>query len=463
VELSEGIIRNMREDAAYNGNLLDFPGVETVVGDGRGILEQSREKYDLIVLDLVYSQVGGMNGQALSENYVFTQEAFETYLNKLNADGRIIVISHQGIEGIRAFYTGFSALIANTGGTPGEVARNTALIMAPEGSASTNLTLSVIQKSPLSAEQLNLMNTGIRSLGLQPLFLPQNYEQLLKPLLDGKMPFGKFVRDSEFNVYPTTDDRPFFYQLEPGLPDSMQTWLAVIIGLTILFVVYVWWKEVAPSSVTRINKSKEKNMAASPLSKSLKLQGGPLVYFALLGIGYMCLQLTWIQKTMVYAGNPVLAASVVIFAMLIGGSAGSRFAGSGRLTARSGLLSVVIFSIVLFGAEAIWGDGLHRMALMERLIAIGTVTGLLGFALGIPLPSRLETEERRQPGISPFLFAVNGIAGIWGSWLGAVTSLTVGLRFTLAAGCLCYLILALTGWNATRRERKDESIARITG
>ncbi|RKP46708.1 hypothetical protein D7Z26_24170 [Cohnella endophytica] len=458
VELSGGIISNMREDAAYNGGLLDRPGVRTVVGDGRGVLEASNEKYDLIVLDLVYSQVGGMNGQSLSENYVFTQEAFETYLSKLNADGRIIVISHQGIEGIRAFYTGFAALLASTGGTPGEVANNTALVMAPEGSASPNLTLSVIQKSPLSAQQLSLLQAGVSSLGLQTLFLPQSYEQLLKPLLEGKMSFDKFVRDSDFNVYPTTDDRPFFYQLQPGLPDSLKTWLAVIVGLTVLFAVYVWWKEVAPVAEAR---NKGGNLPAKEAAR-IKLKFGPIVYFSLLGIGYMCLQLVLIQKTMVYAGSPVLSASVVIFAMLVGGSAGSRFAGSRRLTARSSLIAVVIVAILLAAVDATWGGGLYQIGIAMRLVLIGIAVGLLGFALGIPLPSRLETEERRQAGISPFLFAVNGIAGIWGSWLGSVVSMEAGLTLTLAAGCLCYLILAVSVWITKGRKSTDDNSASAT-
>ncbi|WP_123041976.1 hypothetical protein [Cohnella candidum] len=443
VELSEGIVRSMREDTAYNGGILDRPGVHTVVGDGRGVLERSSESFDLIVLDLVYSQVGGLNGQALSENYVFTKDAFETYVNRLKAGGRIIVVSHQGIEGVRAFYTGYSALMKEMNLTPAEAGSRVALIMAPEGSKSPNLTLSMIQKSPLTKDQLTLLQAGVQSLSLQPLFLPQTHEQLLKPLLDGKMPFDDFVRDSDFNVYPTTDDRPFFYQLQPGWPESMKSWLAVIAILTVLFAGWVWWMEVAPAATTG-------GSAGKPLNARIKVRLGPVAYFALLGIGYMCIQMTFIQKTVKFAGSPALAASVIIFAMLAGGGAGSRFAGVFRASERFALPAVILLAIVLTVASDQWGAALHRLDLAVRMTVIGLPVFMFGFAAGIPLPSRLEREELRQAGVSPFLFAVNGIAGIWGSWLGSCLALSGGLNGTLAGGCLCYFILAAAAWYKRR-------------
>lgn len=430
VELSEGIVRSMREDAAFNGGIMDRPGVRTIVGDGRGVLERSEERYDLIVLDLVYSQVGGRSGQALSENYVFTTEAFQTYLMRLNKGGRIIVISHHGLEGLRAYYTGFSALMAHTGGTAGEAAAHTALLMAPEGSASPNLTLSVIQNTPLANGQLELLRTGAQSLGLQPLFLPVSDEIFLKPLLEGKVGFDAFVRDSDYQVFPTTDDRPFFFQLDPGLPESLRTWLGVIVGLTVLFAAVVWWREAAPAPPADRRQRR-------------RLGFGAFAYFTLLGIGYMCLQLALIQKAMVYVGSPVLATAVVLFAMLVGGGAGSRTAaaGSSGLTARTALAAAVVAAVLIGAAQLLWGDHLHALNTAYRLLVIGLSVFVLGFFLGVPMPVRLDKEERRQPGVSPLWFAVNGIAGIWGSCLAAALSLLAGLNWTLAAGCVCYIVL----------------------
>lgn len=459
VELSDGILRAMREDAAYNGGLLDRPGVNAVVGDGRTVLERGSERYDLIALDLVYSQVGGAGGHALTENYAFTREAFRTYLNRLNEGGRLIVISHQGIEGVRAFYTGLGALMDTTGSPAKEAVRNTALLMATEQSAGPGLTLTVIQRSPLSSSQLATLNAGAQALSLQALFLPGTNEQFLQPLVDGKQSFDTFVRDSDYSVYPTTDDRPFFYKLTPGMPGSLSTWLGVVAGLTALFAVWVWWREVAPPKAGDARRGGGAGAGSADARRAGGAGGGPaagrgiepgagagfmpLLVSGLVGLGYMCLQAALIQKAMKYAGSPAAATAVVLLAMLVGGSLGSRLAGRRGLTEAAGAGGAALLIALLACAEAWWGGALHDLALGARLAAFAAAAAALGLLMGVPLPLRLEAAERRQRGRAPLLFAVNGIAGVWGSWLGAALALAAGLRWALAAAVACYALVAL--------------------
>ncbi|WP_217597637.1 spermidine synthase [Cohnella sp. GbtcB17] len=450
VELSDGIVRAMREDAAYNGGLLDRPGVTAVVGDGRTVLERSGERYDLIALDLVYSQVGGVNGHALTENYAFTREAFRTYLDRLAEGGRLIVISHQGIEGVRAFYTGLGALMDATGAQPAAAVKNAALLMASEESAGPGLTLTVIQRTPLAASQLDTLRAGANALGLQALFLPGTNEQFLKPLIEGKQSFDTFVKDSDFSVYPTTDDKPFFYKLTPGMPGSLKTWLGVIAGLTALFAVWVWWREVAPPKHAS---------AAQPVRA--RLGGKPLLVSLLVGVGYMCLQAAFIQKAMKYAGSPAAATAVVLLAMLVGGSLGSRLAGRRRLSEAAGAGGAALLIALLAAAEALGGGGLYELALGARLAVLGVAAAALGLLMGVPLPLRMEAAERGQRGSSPLLFAVNGIAGVWGSWLGAALALAAGLRWALAAAIACYALVALL--SALRRESASAATAQDAG
>ncbi|NBD26784.1 spermidine synthase family protein [Paenibacillus glycinis] len=430
VELSPGLVSAVRSMADYNGGILDRPGVHTVVGDGRGVLERSGESYDLIVLDLVYSQVGGVGGQALSENYAFTREAFRTYLERLTPDGRIIVISHQGIEGLRAYYTGFDALMRAGGGVPPrEAAKHTTLLLAPEGSSAPDLTLSVIQKSPLAAGQLDLLRAGARSLGLQALFLPGSDEQLLRPLLDGRTPFDAFVRDSEYKVYPTTDDKPFFFLVEESLPAALRQWLIAIAALTLSFFLLVW-RYGAP--------------AGGP-GKRL----GAWAYYGLIGIGYMSIQTVWIQKSLAYSGTPALAALIVIVPMLLGGTLGSRLAGRRAVKPLAAAVAVIALTAGLLALQAAAGDGLMALGQGGRLAVIGTVMFVYGVVLGIPLPAGLQSEDRRVPGSAPFYFALNGIAGVWGSWLAVAASIASGLSAALIMGCACYALLAVTRYRTT--------------
>lgn len=441
VELSSGIVRSMREQADYNGGLLDRPGVKTVVGDGRSVLTRSAGGYDLIVLDLVYSQVGGMGGQALSENYVFTREAFKEYLAKLAPGGRLAILSHQGIEGVRAYYTGLEALMSDGERTAAEASRHTALLLATDQSSSPQLTLSVIQNTPLDSSQLNLLQTGARSLGLRPLFLPGSDEELLKPLVQGQVPFDRFVRDSDYAVHPVKDDRPFFFQVDPGLPPALGQWLAAAAALTLLAAFVIGIGEYGPGRASRLR-------AGKPRLKSYPL-------YLLLGIGYMSVQTALIQKALLYLGSPALASIAVIMPLLLGGSLGSAAAGRFRLPAYAGAGAAFAAAVLLLLAEPALSDSLLVSGDSARLAFVGVSALLLGLPMGMPLPSGLREDDRRLPGSSAFFFAVSGLAGIWGSLLGSAVSMTAGVTATLAAGCLCYAAAAAADRFFTDR-RKDK-------
>ena len=87
VEINPEIAALVRSYGEYNGDLYDLEGVELHIGDGRNYLERSRTRYDLIALPLVYAEAADLVGYALSENYLFTREAFAAYLDHLAEGG----------------------------------------------------------------------------------------------------------------------------------------------------------------------------------------------------------------------------------------------------------------------------------------------------------------------------------------------------------------------------------------
>jgi hypothetical protein len=114
VEVNPAMVAMTRRFAAYNGGILDRPEVELIVGDARTAAERSTDQYDLIYLNLVYSQASEPGSQALVENYLFTREAFQAYLARLAPTGHLAVISHNALEGSRAALTVLQAM-ADTG------------------------------------------------------------------------------------------------------------------------------------------------------------------------------------------------------------------------------------------------------------------------------------------------------------------------------------------------------------
>ena len=68
--------------------------VQLSIDDGRRFISSTNTKYDTIVIKLVDSWAAQLaGGYALSENYLYTVEAFKQYLNHLNGvNGKLVMV-----------------------------------------------------------------------------------------------------------------------------------------------------------------------------------------------------------------------------------------------------------------------------------------------------------------------------------------------------------------------------------
>jgi len=221
VEINPAMVEMVRRHADFDGNILDAAGVTTVVADGRDFVTRSSDAYDMIYLNLVYSQAPAPGSNALSEAYIFTTEAFEQYWQHLAADGRLAIVAHQGLEGARAMITAIQAL-QNLGIAPTESLKHMALLMYNSSDVNQSTTVFVLQKSALSAAQIQTLNNGASATGMSPLYLPGVYEKLFDGLNTGKISLSEYLVQNDYNLFPTSDDQPFFFNVNPGLPRCAQ-------------------------------------------------------------------------------------------------------------------------------------------------------------------------------------------------------------------------------------------------
>ncbi len=98
VEVNPAIVDATRHFADYNGNVLDLPQVNLVEGDARSFAERTTDSYNLIYMNLVYTQSVEPASQTLIENYIFTTEALKTFINRLAPGGRLTIVAHNGLK-----------------------------------------------------------------------------------------------------------------------------------------------------------------------------------------------------------------------------------------------------------------------------------------------------------------------------------------------------------------------------
>ena len=94
IEINPIIVNDIMRDrfADYTYHLYEIPEVHIHVSDGRSFIRNSRDQYDVVQMTLVDTWASTAAGAfALSENNLYTVEAFREYFEHLKPDGMIAI------------------------------------------------------------------------------------------------------------------------------------------------------------------------------------------------------------------------------------------------------------------------------------------------------------------------------------------------------------------------------------
>jgi len=436
VEINPDLVNLTRDYADYNGGVFDLPFVETVVTDGRNYVERSDERYDLIYANLVYSQAAAPASSALAESYIFTREALHAYWDHLTEKGRIGFVTHHGIEGLRLLVAALD-MLQREGLTLQQALDHVALASRQGDDPQTRTSVVIISRQPWDAGAVQAYLSAARARATGMLYLPTYQEVGLEGLRVGALTLDDYIAGNadEFNFEPTTDDSPFFYQFTPGLPEQLSDLLLFSGILAFLYLSWVMFFFV------RRGGQHWKRVALAP-------------YFALLGAGFMLVEVPLIQRFNLLLGQPVLALIVVIGGLLLGGGLGSlassRFSVPG-LPRRGALFAALVAAGVL--ASLIVYPAIIDRALPLGLGARAAVTAAallpLGFVMGVPFPSGLRIAHEADPGGVAAFWGANAVTSVLGSALAMALAVHTGFSAGLATGAALYAaaaILALATW-----------------
>lgn len=457
VEINPSIVRAMREDfREFSGGLYQHPRVDVVVAEGRHFLETTARRYDLIQLDgvdtLAATQAGAF---ALSENYLYTEEAFDGYLEHLAPDG-ILTLTRWLDRGqtLRLFATAEAAL--ERAGAP-DVARQLMLFGARPFS------VLLARKRPFGAAEIEETARRAEAQGFDPLYVPGRPRYNDYHLYAAAADQPAFLRAHRYRVDPTTDDEPFFFEqskLRQVLANPLAR--ADFGGMQLLLLVLL---EFAVFSSLFL---------LLPLALRGRRIGGEhpgwalLGFFSAIGLGFMLIEIALIQKLTLLLGHPAYALSVVLAALLVATGIGSLAAPSSGLSARGRALLACTVVAVLGAGAALWlGDVTGALLASGGAVRFGAALAViapLGLLMGVPFPAGLALVEVRGPRSLAWGWAANGCASVAGSALAMLVAMNVGFDAVFAFGSLSYLAaaVALLGARAasTRTSRAGSTSTR---
>lgn len=452
--------------ANYSHHLYDLPNVHIVVNDGRSFIRATRQRFDVIEMTLVDSWASTAAGAyALSENYLYTVQAFEEYFEHLRPDGFVAVTRwefKQPREALRVVSVAMEALHRL-----GETNLSKNFIVVSDGplDADGRPVTVLAKKSPFTpAEERAARRDLAEHPNLVPLYLPFLHpDNAFSHLIIQNDPW-KFARAYPYNVAPVTDNAPFFFftlktsqvlkhaaTLREGIDWKVNLGVLILIVTLLISAAAVLIFLVLPLVLH----------ASFGCRAAL-----PLAYFVAIGLGYMLVEITFVQRLVLFLGNPTYAITVVIFLLLVSSGAGSWI--SGRWLHRFGLVRIVLVAIgaALLVEVAVLPGALATMVGLPfflKLVVSGTLLIPLGFAMGVPFPTglrALKPTNRRAARTTSALalsggvdlqnavewaWAMNAGASVLGSVLAMVIAVHWGLNVTLACGAVTYwLALAVT-------------------
>lgn len=218
----------------YTGGLLDDPRVDLVVSEGRSFLARTPEEVDLLQVIAIDTFAALSSGAyVLSENYLYTVEAFRAFYQTLKPDGMLSFyrfLFHPPRETLRLVTVAAEAWEAE-GNT--DFAGSVAVF----GGTRENWGLAVFKRTPFTPAELEKLMEGAERRGLVVLYFPKilpeaeqaELEQAYYAEIDEKFRASaaafdgavrafragtedEFLTNYRYNVAPTTDDSPFFFE-----------------------------------------------------------------------------------------------------------------------------------------------------------------------------------------------------------------------------------------------------------
>lgn len=443
VEVNKDLVDLMKKYSDFNGGIYNgFPGVKVIVEEGRNFIRSTKENYDIIMLSIPVTKTSrSPKGFALTENFLFTIESINDYLDRLNKDGRLVVVAHEDFEIFRLVFTGLSALKKR--GIPPQEAMKHIYTVGPD-----MFPVFVLKKSPLTPQEANKIHENMHAHNYSTLssFIPfieqethtislgeglYKEQEMLNDALyfmsKGQISPEALVENANFNLKAVSDNDPFFYKFELGLPPIITTLLI----LATIAMIGGWL--IKPGYLIENGRAAKNYLF--------------LVLFSFLGIGFMLIEIPLIQKFMLFLGQPTYSVAVLLFSILVGAGIGSWSSGfiwksKTLLKLRIAFVAVSLLTgVYIFLLDSTFNIFLGDSFFVRILVSFALLIPL-GFFLGMPFPLGMKLlDEFSLRQYIPRMWGINGLGSVLGSTLAVALAISFGFSYAMSLGAVLYFSL----------------------
>jgi predicted membrane-bound spermidine synthase len=492
VELNPSIVTTVKKFGSAAGNLYDRKDVNVFIDDGRRFVASSDSMYDMIVIKLVDSWAAQLaGGYALSENYLYTVEAFREYLQHLDQENGMLVMVRWNIELPRLLPLVVESLLQEeTGKSIEEISKQIIVVEDRPGlyfgsnqERTIYPVLVMVKNSPFSDHEITTVSERVEKNDAKIIAIPGKYieppyDRLLSSNINAEG--NNSTQDSPSNIHPfgspnweqaglglkiPTDDSPFYFAKEL-VPKQMVILLeTVLIVSSVLAALLIYY--------SRINRIQSKDRI-----------GLHILFVIFIGLGFIFVEITFIQKFLLLLGTPILALTVILFSILLSTGIGSYL--SGRLFNKKPFSAILVSIPILIGLIVLNYSFLQELITSnigldfpQRIALTFALLSPIGIVMGFQFPSIIRiaysfpsmdneksvSHTKNESKLVTLLWGVNVIASVIGTVLAAISSMTIGFNGNLLIaagfylGALCSVVLLKRQGRLV--STKEGSISRI--
>jgi len=453
VEINENIIEVVTETyGEFAGHLDRIPGVNFVHDEARSYIAGSEDKFGIIQVSMIDTWAATTSGAfVLAENSLYTLEAWKSFLEHLTPDGVLTFSRWYFRDNPGEIYRLASLASASLMQQGIEYPRNHIVIVrhiqetggidAPDGTGTI-----LVSKTPFSMKDLEVIEKVADEMQFDLVLTPDySIDPTLARIVSGR-DLAFVTSNLPLNIAPPTDDSPFFFHmlrlqdifkaasLDQGVMSfnlvavyTLGVLLIIVFGLTFLCI-------IVPLLLTTKKLEMTEVRSAFPL----------LLFFAGIGLGFMLVEISQLQRLIIFLGHPTYSLSVVLFSLLLSSGIGSYLTQRVRTNVvRSTMirLSLLLGMLLLFGTLTPFVITKSAgTTTMYRIFATVIILFPLGLFMGMAFPMGMKIASARARSLTPWLWGINGAASVCASVLAVAIALNSGISVSFWTGFLCYML-----------------------
>ncbi len=435
----------------FTGGFYDRSDVTLLAGEGRHFIRKTDQVFDLIQITAVDTFAAQATGAyILAESYLYTVEAQEDFFAHLSGDGLLSMVVGDILDpsrppplSTRLALNGYRALQRLGAPDPQE---HLMIVSAVSNAGNAQSQDVLVKKTPFSADDVRRVSEFAAAKGFKVAYapgMPADASTFATVLGSDEPARQRWLDAAWFRMDAVYDRDPFFYNVGKWrnfsprkslfflFPGSFIGQLVLVlmivqsVGLGALLIVLPLWRG-----------AREGLRAPGVLSY--------LVYFLALGVGFMFIEISFVQSFVLFLGSPTYALSITIFSLLLFSSAGSlastRFAERPEAALRwlAAVIALLVVVYVLTLAR-VFTAFLHLELLPRVLIAVAAQLPM-GLTLGMFMPLGIACVARAHPRLVPWAWGINGIGSVIGTTLAVILAMSWGFSVVALSAAGLYII-----------------------